>query len=348
MQTRRPFLVPAVLLGAALFALAALSAEAADTRGGLCAALKAKKGSRARLAVLSAFPRELAPLVSWMRGRERIEIAGRPFYLGTLGRVRVVVGMTRIGMVNAAETAELLLENFDIAGFVFSGVAGSEQQIADVVVSAEWRERATGMTFPTNPFLLELARRATCGLALERCTLVTFSPPVETVCFPRDPVVVVGGVGISGDPFVGRASSCTPNPTGPLADLTGCDIAPPVDGEPPPRVIRPAVPCGPSDLAPTPGDMETAAVARVAAEHGVPLLGVRGMSDGAGDPRGERGFPTQFFDYYHLAADNAAVATIVVLDRFARLGGRSGSSAVCRALARERWDRAVRLLRPRS
>lgn len=343
--------VPAAVLGAALLAWAGLparAAEAADARGGLCAALTARKGSSARLAVVSAFPGELAPLVAQARKPKRVEVGGRPFYVGKLAGVRVVLGMTRIGMVNAAETAEILLANFDIAGFVFSGVAGgSQQQIGDVVVSAEWLERSTGMIFPANPFLLELAGRATCGLELERCVLVTFTPPVETVCFPP-PVVVVGGRGVSGDPFGGQASACNPNPPELIADVVGCDISQPAD-PPPTRRVRATrgATCAPLPEPPTPEDMETAAVARVAAAHGVPFVALRGMSDGPGDPRGPRFWVPQFFDYYQLAADNAAAGTVAVLSQLRRLGGRGAQSSICRLLARERWEQAVRVLSSR-
>jgi adenosylhomocysteine nucleosidase len=338
-----------MVLGAALLAwvaLPAVAAMAADAPGGLCAALR--KGGTARLAVLAAFPAELAPLVAAAKV-ERVELEGRPFYEGELAGVRVVIGMTRIGMVNAALTAELLLANFDIAGFVFSGVAGSPRQIGEVAVATEWLERSTGMIFPTNPFLVALAQKATRRVPLDRCTLVTFTPPVETVCFPCDPVVVVGGRGVSGDPFGGRASECNPNPPPVIAEVSGCDIYDP--GLPPEEPETRADPCppltGPPPAdPPMSADMETAAVARVAAAHGVPFVGFRGVSDGAGDPRGDRGFPTQFFDYYRLAADNSAAATVATVKRFKRLAG-GGNGPLCRALARERWDKAVRMLRPR-
>ena len=60
-------------------------------------------------------------------------------------------------------------------------------------------------------------------------------------------------------------------------------------------------------------DEETAAVATVAAARGVPFLGFRAVSDGAGDPLGLPGFPVQFFFYRQLAADNAAIATMAFL-----------------------------------
>jgi nucleoside phosphorylase len=64
-------------------------------------------------------------------------------------------------------------------------------------------------------------------------------------------------------------------------------------------------------------DMETAAVAREAAARGLPFIGFRAVSDGVGDPLGLRGFPVQFFAYYRLAAQNAAAATIAVVERLA-------------------------------
>jgi nucleoside phosphorylase len=53
-------------------------------------------------------------------------------------------------------------------------------------------------------------------------------------------------------------------------------------------------------------DMETAAALAVATAHGVPFLGIRGISDGPGDPFGLPGFPFQFFFYKQIAAENAA------------------------------------------
>ncbi|MFN8544711.1 MAG: hypothetical protein U0807_10995 [Candidatus Binatia bacterium] len=99
--------------------------------------------------------------------------------------------------------------------------------------------------------------------------------------------------------------------------------------------------------------METAAVAAVAAARGVPFLGVRGVSDGTGDPLGLPGFPAQFFAYYRLAADNAAavvarlLATLPAADRpRARRGHfRPRTAAAC---AFERAASSCRASAPRG
>ena len=94
-------------------------------------------------------------------------------------------------------------------------------------------------------------------------------------------------------------------------------------------------------IAPDVVDMESAAVARAAAEHRVPYLAVRGVSDGAGDPLGDRGFPAQFFDYYRLAAFNAAVVTRAVAGELAALAQSETGPQLCHLLSRHRWRRAA-------
>jgi nucleoside phosphorylase len=61
-------------------------------------------------------------------------------------------------------------------------------------------------------------------------------------------------------------------------------------------------------------DMESAAVAREAARHGLPFIAFRAVSDGPGDPLNLPGFPAQFFAYYRLAADNAAAAAAAFVE----------------------------------
>jgi hypothetical protein len=72
----------------------------------------------------------------------------------------------------------------------------------------------------------------------------------------------------------------------------------------------------------------------------VPFLGVRAVSDGAGDPLGDRGFPVQFFDYYVLAARNAATVTRSIVGEIGRMAGDPTERRTCRLLAARAWRAA--------
>ncbi|HJQ83240.1 MAG TPA: hypothetical protein VKA21_04140 [Candidatus Binatia bacterium] len=309
-------------------AIAVWAAGALAAPPGVCDAIVGGAGS-AHVAVLSAFPAELAPLVERATVRERFEANGRGFYEGDLAGVRVILGIGGIGLLNAAASAETVLARGDVAAVVFSGVAGSPWRIGDVVVPAGWIETDTGTAYPANSALREAARGVADGVVLERCTPVP-PPDGPTVCVAHRPAIVVQGVGESADPFGGTPLPCRRGGD----DVFGCDI--------PAHAVA-------VDLASeehVAEDMETAAVARVAAAHGVPWLGFRGVSDGAGDPLDLGGFPAQFFAYYPLAARNAAAGAIAFLGRIAELGdGRGVHRSICRQLARGRWSRAARLLR---
>src|SRR5439155_136101 len=227
----------AAVLLAGVTASAATAAAVTASGRRLCAAA-AEGAAESRLAVLSAFPAELAPLVAAAEIETTVEADGRRYHLARLEGVRVVLGLAGIGMVNAATTTASVIRSFEPSGIIVSGVAGSRYRIGDVVVAAQWVEESGGRGF-----------------------------------------------------------------------------------------------------------RETAAVARVAARHRVPFLGVRAVSDGAGDPLGDRGFPAQFFDYYRLAAENASLVTRAFLARLSRIAGDPSARRICRLLAHRRWRRAAARLR---
>jgi len=319
-----------LLLAALLSGTTAATGEA--TVPGLCDAITARDGASAYVAVLSAFPAELAAVLEQTTVQDRVPYDGRLIRIGEIGGVRVVVTLTEIGLVNAAATTEYLLAHYPIAAIVFSGVAGSFYQIADVTVAARFEETATGGVFDANPVLLALARRAARHLDLERCTVP--ANRTEMVCFPHKPRMRVGGTGQSADPFGGNPYKCNPATSDPVF---GCDAP-----EPMPAAAR----RGKSNQ-PVAEDMETAAVARVATAHDVPWVGLRAVSDGAGDPLGLPGFPSQFFAYYPISAHNAAVGAAALLRRLAKIADGRHADDVCGLLAAQRWKRAVRRLHTR-
>jgi nucleoside phosphorylase len=284
----------------------AVSACACGTEGG--------DSPPPRLAVLTAFPAELAPFIEKVTIDDTMILEGRVFRTGMLERAPVVLGLTGIGLANAAMTTRAVLERFNITGVVVSGVAGSSLRIGDVAVPAVWTLRE-GATYTAHREWLELVDEiaGTGNVSLEHCTRVPFAPSRETVCLPHEPAVVVGGVGESNDPF-----GHTPFPCLPVGgDVFGCDVV--LDtacvSESDRHATRTLATVTPE--APIVNDMETAAIAHEAAVRGLPFIAFRAVSDGAGDPLGLPGFPAQFFLYYRLAARNAAAATVAFLERVA-------------------------------
>lgn len=292
-----------------------------------------------RVLVLSAMPLELNPLVAQANLERTVRVDGRTFYLGRLAGVDVALALTGIGPVNATETATAAFEHlgcsFDAA--VFSGVAGSVSSIGDVVVPQRWTADGGTTFLAVDPALYALAGRLP-GLALPLsqdvpvgdaaclCGGVDAATPVH---LPQRPQVRVGGVGETSDPFGGSAAPCTYGG----GDIAGCEPCV-LSGDPAADTETfagnapelPALLTG--MLAPPPTttttaaaqDQETAAVAVVARRFAVPFLGLRGVSDGPGDPLGLPGFPAQFAVYRQLAGNNAAVATTAFLRLW---GGRS-------------------------
>ncbi len=268
---------------------------------------------------------------------------GRRFFAGRIAEHDVILGLTGIGMVDAKNTATAALGYFAAngiipKGIVFSGVAGGPN-IGDVVIPDRWSDGAG--TYSVDPYMAAVAEGLT-EIALNpylpvedaACTgrdTVPLSTPVRV---ETDPRVIVGGLGHSGDPFNGRAVPCfSPGP-----GLLGCEAcgAPVsvstssvtgfVSGSTPfldPQFYADLLeyfaspPSG--GEAPIVGDMETAAVAKIAEESNIPFIAFRAVSDGGGDPiiaSALIGFPVQFFIYQQLAADNAAAVVLEFFERW--------------------------------
>lgn len=274
------------------------------------------------IAVLSAFPGESKPVLQQTTIEETLVVNGRVFRLGKLRGVPVVVGMTGIGLVNAGNTTRALLERFPVTGVVVSAVSGGPYRIGDVAVPRAWTFAEgtiydDGNSYDSNPKWVELAEdiAATGNLDFENCTVVASHGP-DPVCLAYQPGIFVGGVGRSDDPFNGEAIICQGSD-----EVFGCDV---VLGQPPSVLggifasLGPHAPAAADTI--TAGDMETTAIAREAAAHGVPFIAFRALSDGDGDPLGLPGFPVQFFAYYPIAAHNAAAATAAFLERLAAAG----------------------------
>jgi nucleoside phosphorylase len=300
---------------------------------------------RPRLLVLSAFPSEIGPLLAQATVSKTVLIEGRSFFVGTLKGNNVVLALTGIGLVNAQHTTETALQNFrcgsrpGINGIVFSGVSGGHTYIGDVTIPARWTQDDGKTWFPANTKMFATAKRVIDGgvklssdTPLGDCACVGVDPDaVKVVHIDHTPAILFGGNGRSSDPFGGRAFPCIPGGT----DIFGCqpckmqklnpdDVARFASGAVP--FIDPNFFLGYFEAPSTtpPGfdadDMETAAVARVAAANALPFIGFRALSDGLGDPLMLPGFPAQFFVYRQLAAENAAGVALAFLHAWSGAG----------------------------
>jgi nucleoside phosphorylase len=278
------------------FLMLATIARAATPPADPFCGLVAKDCATPYVLIVTAFPAETSGVLARTTVDDSVVVGERTFHVGRLGGAPVIVVRGGIGLLNAAATTQTALERFPISTILFSGVAGSDQNIADVVVPDEWSD-GHGV-FPVDAHLLEAAR----GIAptLEQCTPVPPEQPGPLVCMPQAPKVVVGGRGESSDPYGTTPFPCNAG----TGAVFGCDEA----------VAPAAVTAQGAAASPRAVDQETAAVARLAAAAGIPFLGVRGVSDGESDPLDLGGFPFQFFAYYVISADNAAAVTEAVLD----------------------------------
>jgi len=305
-----------------------------------------------RTLVLTAMPLELNPLISKTALESQVVVepegqAPRTFYFGSLADNDVVLAMTGIGMVNAEQTTRAAYAEFGTCfrGAVFSGVAGSIYNIGDVAIADEWTIHGDQLGFmPADPKMLETAKKLEEPGAVELSRDVPVGdaaclcPGVETVTnaglpitMPQPMKVVVGGRGTTYDTFSGYAVPCAPG-GGDVAGCKPCITTPGFDRDAlafaqdaPPLLTGGDFFQGLFAFEATTDeyvaqDEETALVAKVSAENGVPFLGVRAASDGHGDPLGLPGFPFQFFTYRQLAGNNAAAVTFAFLEVWAADG----------------------------
>jgi nucleoside phosphorylase len=303
--------------------------------------------SERRTLILSALPAEADAILArtTLDPNPAVVVDGHHFYLGSIAGKKVIVGLTGIGIVNATNTTESALDHFtpasgvSIGAVVFSGVAGSSgrTEIGDVAVPARWTSDSgatwhgvdTGMLAAANALTVDLV--STDTISDPACRLCGPLASVPLVDLQREPRLFVGGDGSTDDnnngtafpsvpsiPLIGDIFGAQPyrapdfsllftgnvfQALGPfltqglLSNVTGLltDTPPALDAV----------------------DQETAAAQQVADAHGVPFLGVRGMSDGPGDPLHLPGYPFTFVVYKQIAADNAAIVTDAFLRSWA-------------------------------
>ena len=96
-----------------------------------------------RIALISAMQEELAAVLARMPDEQKVDVAGREFWVGHWHGHDVVAVLSRIGKVAAATTATTLIERFGVTHMVFTGVAGGlapHVNVGDVVVARDFMQ----------------------------------------------------------------------------------------------------------------------------------------------------------------------------------------------------------------
>lgn len=276
-------------------------------------------GDPPRVAVISAFPAELALLESRVEGPRKQVVNGVEFTTGTLRGKPVVLFLSGISMVNAAMNTQLALDRYRVSHIVFTGIAGGvnpELKVGDVVVAQHWseyleslfaREVAPGKYQP--PSHQSDVQLPNFGMIHPRPVGVRSAghrQEEKKYWFDADPQLLA---------IARRAADAT--------KLERCDADKHCLGHQPRVVVGGYGVSGQAfvdnaafreytfrTFNASVLDMETAAVAHVAYANGVPFIAFRSLSDLAGGDGGENQIKT----FFRLAADNSAKVMLAFFD----------------------------------
>lgn len=219
-----------------------------------------------RIALISALHEELSDVLALMPDEQAVPLAGRTYWQGHWQGKEIVAVLSGIGKVAAATTTTLLIERFQPDGVLFTGVAGglgAAVKVGDIVVGDRFgqhdmdasplfpRYEMPGYgrsTFDADPRLTEALEQA-CDVAVSALQQGQGLDTLQALGLGR-PAIHRGKI-ITGDRFVSTsAESHALRQQWPLALAV---------------------------------DMESAAVAQVCHDHGVPFGAVRTVSDRADD-----------------------------------------------------------------
>jgi adenosylhomocysteine nucleosidase len=251
-----------------------------------------KTDSQPVTAILGAFHREISLLKDNLEAPRETTIEGMPFIRGRLGGSEVAIAWTGVGKVNAAMVTTLMIEHFQPAQLIFTGIAGAVDpnlEPGDIVLGERVAHHDMGYLGPerfqrnsvTNPITGEenpvfFDADASLLATAERAAKDVAWQPIETRDGTRLPRVRRGVI-VTGDIFVASRAKCEE-----LARELGADAV----------------------------EMEGAAVAQVCYQQGVRCLVVRSMSDKADEDA-----ITDKEAFYEVAGENSArlVARIMEL-----------------------------------
>lgn len=277
--------------------------------------------TKPRLAVESAFDSELEILLSKTTDKTEYILNGKTFTTGVLNGVDVVLFLSGVSMVNAAENTQLLFDHFNVVALIFSGIAGGVNpslNIGDVVIPAQWAQYQE-MTFAREvkkgEFVLPFGGTPefpNYGMMFPGSVTVNQKDNApdeyDTIFwFPVSSELLSYTTSIPNTIL----QKCTPDnvclENQPIIKVggNGVDGQTFVDNAEFREYVW-------NTFQADSLSMETAAVAQVAYSNGVPFLGFRSLSDLAGGGEGEN----QIGTFFQLAADNSAAVVLAFIDNY--------------------------------
>lgn len=93
-----------------------------------------------KLGIIGAMDIEVETLISNLTDSQEYTIAKRKFFIGKISGLDVVIVQSGIGLVNAAITTQILINNFNVNYIINTGIAGGlgkDVKINDVVISTD-------------------------------------------------------------------------------------------------------------------------------------------------------------------------------------------------------------------
>lgn len=239
--------------------------------------------------VLYAFEAEGMILAGQMEQADSLVILGRPVLTGQLAGKDIILAESGIGMTNAAMTTQKLIDVFNPKAVIFSGIAGaidSSVHIGDIVVCERWithdyvyhgaggpQPRGIGVYSPRIDSVSRMRSFPVDSVMFEIAGAIHIEDFPLREIVDRKPVVMIGGVGVSGNAFIDNLEKRIW-----LADSFGGLVT----------------------------DMETAAVAQVCHINNIPFIGFRSASDLAGGS-GSLSARAELDRFFEVAAENSAM-----------------------------------------
>jgi len=101
------------------------------------------------IGILCAMVEELEPILDYMNVKEKINHANNVFYIAEFESKSIVLAYSKIGKVNAALTATIMIEKFGVERLLFSGVAGGvdeDLKIGDLIIATKTTQHDVDLT----------------------------------------------------------------------------------------------------------------------------------------------------------------------------------------------------------